>query len=108
MESSLVFFSAARAAPKSARERIAQIRTLRFIATGHCTPVQAIEKCFVLPPVGLRLDVQLEKDLLAEQRFHLFPRLGPYCFQHSALGADEDALLALLLHVNGGQDVGDG
>src|SRR4030095_5096626 len=100
MESSLVFLSAPRAAPKSPRERRAQINTLRFILTGHCTPVQAIQKCLVLAPVRLSLDVQFEEDLLAEQLLHLFTRLGPDGFQHSALRADEYALLPLLLHVN--------
>src|SRR5882724_8531748 len=104
MASSLVFFSFARAAPKSARERIAQIKTLRFICSGHCTPVKAVQERFVLAPLRLRPDVQLEEDFLAEKLLHVFASPGSDTFQHSALRADEDSLLPFLLHVDRGQD----
>src|SRR5438105_3573673 len=106
MASSLVFFSFATAAPNSARERIAQIKTLRFICSGHCTPVKAIQEGLVFTPLRLRPDVQLKEDLLAEKLLHLFAGPGSDSLQHSALRADEDSLLPLLLDVDGGQDAG--
>src|SRR6266853_1111146 len=104
MASSLVFFSFATAAPNSARERIAQIKTLRFICSGHCTPVKAVQECFVFTPLRLRSNVQIEEDFLAEKLLHVFACPGTDTFQHSALRSYEDSLLPFLFHVDGGQD----
>src|SRR4051812_23921864 len=95
-------FSAATAAPK---DNIAKINALRFIFSGHCTPVECIQERLTLAPVHSRLHLQLQENLFAEQALHLLARQRTNLLQHSASGADEDALLSLLLDVDGGHNV---
>src|ERR1035438_4777945 len=79
---------------------------LCIIFSGHCTPVQGIEKAAILPPVGLHANVQVQIDLQPEQPFHFLAGLGADLLQHGAAGADHNRLLPVPLQVNGGVDGG--
>src|ERR1039458_474153 len=63
-------------------------RRLCIIVSGHCTPVEGVDKAAVLAPVGLHANVQVQIDLQAEEALHLLARLGADLLQHGAAGAD--------------------
>src|ERR1700682_9848 len=75
-----------------------------FIFTGHCTPVERVEKGRLLTPVRPYFHVQIQKNLLAEKPLHLFARQCSHLLEPGSSGADDDALLSLFLHVNGRKD----
>src|SRR5690348_3531174 len=100
------FLSAARQKPAIRNKAMRAAKNLFLIVTGHCTPVESIEKVGALPPVGLHPDVQIEVDLHAEKPLHLLASQGPDAFQHRSLGADHDSLLPVPLHMDGGVDAG--
>src|ERR1700730_5536101 len=94
--------------PRTESERnSANRRPLLFISTCHCTPVERIKKRGLLAPVGLDLNVKLQKNLHAEKLFHFLAGVGSYLLQHGAPRTDDDALLALAFHEYGGVDASD-
>src|SRR5580658_1471375 len=95
----------------SAKQTAASNKTVRkaatileIIFTRHCTPVERVEKSGLVPPPGLHADVQVQIDPDAEEPLHLRARQRAYLLQHGALGADDDGLLAVALHADGGED----
>src|ERR1039457_2783065 len=50
--------------------------SLCIIFSGHCTPVEGVQKATVLAPVGLHANVQVQIDLQAEEALHLLAGLG--------------------------------
>src|SRR5438874_216679 len=80
---------------------------LYIIFSGHCTPVESIEKGAIGAPSGLHVDVQIQIYLGIEEALHFMARLGADEFQHRAAGADDDCLLPLALQVNRGVNAGD-
>src|SRR5438874_11051820 len=83
-------------------------RRLVFISTGHCTPVESTEKRIVFPPSRLHFYVQVEENPNSEKRFDFFPRKSAHLLEHGAFRPDNDRLLTLALHINGGVDPHDG
>src|SRR5271156_5446644 len=77
---------------------------LEIIFTRHCTPVKRVEKSRLVPPPGLHADVQIQINPDAENPLHLRAREGADLLQHGPLGADDDGLLAVALHADGGED----
>ena len=51
--------------------------------------------------------MQVEIDFHAEQPLHLLARQRADLLEHGAPGSDDDGLLALALHADGGVDAGD-
>src|SRR5450432_4265405 len=82
-------------------------RTLGFIGTCHCTPVERVEKHRFLVPVGLNLHMELQKDLHPEEPLQLLAGIGSDLFQHRPARPYDDAFLTVALHVNGGVDARD-
>src|ERR1035438_9558041 len=62
-------------------------KSLCIVFSGHCTPVEGIEKAAVLPPVGLHANVQVQIDLEPEQALHFLAGQGADLLQHGAAGA---------------------
>src|SRR5450759_1308756 len=81
-------------------------KSLCIVFSGHCTPVEGIEKAAVLAPVGLHANVQVQIDLQAEQALHFLACLRADLLQHGTAGADDNRLLPIALQVNGGVDGG--
>src|SRR5664279_4123737 len=79
-------------------------KNLCIVFSGHCTPVERIEKAAVLAPVGLHANVQIEVNLQAEQVLHFVAGLGADLLKHCPPGADHDRLLSVALQVDGGVD----
>src|SRR5580658_6231600 len=102
--SSEMILSAARqtAASNKTVKRTATI--LEIIFTRHCTPVERVEKSGLVPPPRLHADVQVQIDPDAEDPLHLRARQRADLLQHGALRADDDGLLAVALHADGGED----
>src|SRR6185369_8081539 len=98
MRSSLTGLSAARQTLASMNRIASTAQILEFIFSGHCTPVESIQKVRVLPPPRLHPNVQVEIDLHPENPLHLLPRQGPDLFEHRALGPDYAGLLPVALH----------
>src|SRR5881394_1810624 len=97
MESSVTGLSAARQtdARSSAARRAANNLTVIF--TGHCTPVERVQKGRLFAPAGLYAHVEVEIDLHAEDLLHLLPGERADLLEHRALGADDDRLLPIAL-----------
>src|SRR4029078_6398060 len=66
---------------------------LNVIFSGHCTPVQGVEKGSVRAPAGLHAHVQIQIDLTLEQFFHLMTRLCADLFEHGSANANHNRLL---------------
>src|SRR5258708_2986230 len=104
MRSSLIGLSAARQTP-ARRNRIASTaQILEFIVSGHCTPVQGIEKGRLFAPSRLYANVQVEIDLHPQDALHLLARQSADFLEHGAPSADHDGLLAIALHPDRGKD----
>src|SRR5262249_49974022 len=79
---------------------------LCIIFSGHCTPVESIEKGAVLAPVRLHANMQVQIDLQTEEALHLLTRQRADLLQHCPAGADHDGLLPFAFQMNGGVDGG--
>src|SRR5579872_4080344 len=101
MRSSLMGLSAARQTLTSRNRTVRTALILFIIFSGHCTPVQGVEKGGLLAPPGLYAHMQVEIDLRFEELLHLLAGEGADLFEHRALGADDDGLLAVTLHADG-------
>src|ERR1700738_1536090 len=80
---------------------------LDIIFSGHCTPVQRVEKGAVLAPARFHAHVEVEEDLAFEDLLLSLARLSADLLQHLAAGPDDDALLPLALHADSSVDAGD-
>src|SRR5215471_10166557 len=80
---------------------------LLIIFSGHCTPVQSVEKGAVFAPPRFHLHVEIQEDLHVEQALHLLTCQSANLCQHGSAGAEYNPLLAFALHADGGVKPGD-
>src|SRR6516162_4437460 len=105
MESSVTgFLSAARHTAPARNSAIRAAISLRIVFTGHCTPVQRVQKRSLLAPSRLHAHVQVKIDLDAENPLHLLARQRPDALEHRAFSPDHDRLLPVPLDVDRGVD----
>ena len=79
-------------------------KVLSFICSGHCTPVEGRQEARLLPPVRLHFNVQVEVHVAVEEPLHFLARQSADILQHRAARADNNALLAVALDIDGGED----
>src|SRR5471030_800415 len=91
----------------SARPAKRTVQSLEIIFTGHCTPVQRVEKGALFPPARFHAHMQIQIDLGPEEFFHFVAGQSADLFQHGAPGPDHDGLLPVALHPDGGIDARD-
>src|SRR5580700_1293284 len=103
MSSEMTLSAAKQTAASNKTERRAAT-ILEIIFTRHCTPVERVEKGGLVPPPGLHAHVQVQIDPDAEDPLHLRARQRADLLQHGPFGADDDGLLAVALHADGGED----
>src|SRR5580704_1304307 len=96
--SSVMILSAARQTVANNKTVIRAAIILEIIFTGHCTPVERVEKSGLVAPARLHADMKVQIDTNAEELFHFHARQRADLFQHGRLGADDDGLLAVALH----------
>src|ERR1019366_1503307 len=86
-------------------KRTSEPRTrLSFISSGHCTPVNSIQEPGLFPPARFHLYVEVEKNTRVEKCFHFLAGQRADLLEHGPALADDDALLSVTLHRNGGVD----
>src|SRR5689334_3133662 len=71
------------------------------------TPVEFFDESSRIAPVGLRFDIEFEKDFCSEHAFNLYAGSGTDLFQHLSAFADEDSLLPPALAVDGCGNAGE-
>src|ERR1017187_5225221 len=100
MRPSLTGLSAARQTLTARQSRMSEAQILEIIFTGHCTPVERIQKGRLFTPPRLHANVEVEIDLHAEQPLHFLARQRADFLEHRGPGADHDGLLAVALHAD--------
>src|SRR5262249_48738684 len=100
MALSVTGWSAARHSVTASNRATNARAILEIIFTGHCTPVERVEKGVFFPPAGLHADVKVEIDLHSKEMLHLDARRRADALQRGALRADDDALLASTFHAD--------
>src|ERR1035437_10347287 len=96
--------SAARQTPASRSRTTRAPQILEIIFTGHCTPVQRVQQGGLLAPPRFHAHMQVEIDSHSEYPLHLLTRQRADLLEHGAPGPDDNSLLAIALHPDGGVD----